>query len=390
MMLKGIYNYPSMKNVIFGRSFAEVIKEEVESCHAQAVLLIASGTLARETNFIEQIRTALGKRLVGVCSNIAAHTPRNDVVDASNLARANKVDLLVTIGGGSATDAAKMIALCLGNNVTNPIQLDTLHSKIDANGHTTQADVKPPSVRSINIPTTLAAAEYSDIAACTDTIHHIKEVFGHPLMMSRTVILDPLVTMPTPEWLLLSTGIRAVDHAVETICSSQCHPLLEANCLYALRLLGEGLKAVKEHPDNINARLNCQIGAWMSMIGVQSGMPLGASHGIGHALGGTAGVPHGYTSCVMLPHVLRFNYEVNAQRQALVSEALGQADDLAADIIAALVAKLGLPTRLRDVGIKPDILDKVAEDAMHDLWIYTNPRKIDSSKTVRQLLELAW
>ncbi len=80
---------------------------------------------------------------------------------------------------------------------------------------------------------------------------------------------------------------------------------------------------MKADPGNLEARLDCQLGAWMSIMGSQNGVTKGASHGIGHVLGGTAGVPHGYTSCVMLPPVLRFNEPVNAERQAWVSDALG-------------------------------------------------------------------
>ena len=97
------------------------------------------------------------------------------------------------------------------------------------------------------------------------------------------------------------------------------------------------------------------------MVGSQTGVSKGASHGIGHVLGGTAGVPHGYTSCIMLPHVLRFNHPVNAEKQARVSEALGRPGEPAADVVAGLIAGLGLPTRLRDVGVKPEQLDLIAE-----------------------------
>ena len=119
-------------------------------------------------------------------------------------------------------------------------------------------------------------------------------------------------------------------------------------------------------------------------------MTKGASHGIGHVLGGTAHVPHGYTSCVMLPHVLRFNEPVNAERQAWVSEALGRPGEPAADAVAALIAGLGLPGRLRDVGVRQDQLDQIAEESMHDRWIHTNPRKIDGAATIRSLLDAAW
>ena len=152
----------------------------------------------------------------------------------------------------------------------------------------------------------------------------------------------------------------------------------------------EAQRAVKADPKAADARLDCQIGAWLSMIGSQNNVQKGASHGIGHVLGGTADVPHGYTSCVMLPHVLRFNAEVNADRQAWISEALGEPGKAAADVVARLIADLGLPLRLRDVGVKEDMLDRIAEGSMHDRWVHTNPRRIDGPATVRKLLDAAW
>jgi maleylacetate reductase len=107
-------------------------------------------------------------------------------------------------------------------------------------------------------------------------------------------------------------------------------------------------------------------------------------------LGGTADVPHGYTSCVMLPHVLRFNEPVNSARQMLVAEALGSPGMKAADAVATLIAGLGLPSTLRAVGVKAEQLDTIARQSMHDRWVHTNPRKIDGPPVVRQLLDAAW
>jgi maleylacetate reductase len=126
------------------------------------------------------------------------------------------------------------------------------------------------------------------------------------------------------------------------------------------------------------------------MVGSQTGVTKGASHGIGHVLGGTAGVPHGYTSCVMLPHVLRFNKPVNAARQAWVAQALGMPHGEAADAVADLIAALGLPGTLRAVGVREDQLDIIAEGSMHDRMVRTNPRTIEGPAVVRQLLDAAW
>jgi maleylacetate reductase len=389
-MKPGIHRYPDIDRVIYGTPFAEALRQEVERLDAKSVYLLASGTLARETDALDQVRRALGNRLAGVRSKIGAHTPRTDVVDAANEARAAKADLLMTLGGGSVTDAAKMVGLCLGNDVTDPGQLDKLRARIESDGSTHRPPTKPPGVRSVAVPTTLSAGEYTWFAGCTDPVRHVKESFGHPLMVPRSIVLDPALSKHTPGWLFLSTGIRAVDHAVEDVCSINPQPFSDGTSLHALRLLGRGLGAVKADPENVDARLDCQLGAWMSIMGSQNGVAKGASHGIGHVLGGTAGVPHGYTSCVMLPHVLRFNHEVNADRQAWVADALGQPGRPAADAVADLIASLGLPGRLRDVGVKRDQLDVIAEESMHDRWIHTNPRKIEGPATVRQLLDEAW
>src|SRR5437763_14820783 len=389
-MLTGTYRFPPMESVVYGRPFAEAVREQVDRSGANAVCLLASGTLNRESDMVQQLRNALGSRLAGVHARIDAHTARTDVVEAANAARAAGADLLLTLGGGSVTDAAKMIAFCLGNGVTDPARLDGYRARVSADGKIARPEAKAPSVRSVAIPTTLSAGEYTASAGCTDTARQVKESYGHPLMMPKSVVLDPRATVHTPEWLFLSTGIRAVDHAVEDICSPQCQPISEGASFHALRLLGRGLSGVKADSLDFEARIEAQLGAWMSMIGSQTGVPKGASHGIGHVLGGTAHVPHGYTSCVMLPHVRRFDAPVNADRPALVSEAVGRPGGAAADVVTALIAGLGLPMRLRDVGVKEEQLDRIAELSMHDRWTHTNPRKIAGPPVVRELLDAAW
>ena len=125
------------------------------------------------------------------------------------------------------------------------------------------------------------------------------------------------------------------------------------------------------------------------MVGSQSGVEKGASHGIGHVLGGTAGVPHGYTSCAMLPPVLRFNLAGQRRAPGAGQRGAGRARQAGGGAVAALVADLGLPGRLRDCGVKEEQLDALAEAAMHDRWIHTNPRPLDLA-AVRALLQEAY
>ena len=144
----------------------------------------------------------------------------------------------------------------------------------------------------------------------------------------------------------------------------------------------------------MQARLDCMKGAWLSIIGLASGtktsVKAGASHGLGHALGGTAGMPHGETSCVMLPHVLRYNASVNADRQAVIGSSIGDAAKPLADIVEGLVSHLGLPGRLRDAGVSESVLEAVATAALHDPLMASNPRPIESIAEITHLLRQAW
>src|SRR5207302_6229747 len=132
----------------------------------RAVFVLASGTLARDNGTVDRLRAMLGNHLAGVCARIGAHTPRTDVVAAANTAREAGADLIVTLGGGSVTDAAKMVALCLGNGITEAAQLDDYRARIAVDGTNRRPQVEPPSVSSLTIPTTLSAGEYKAFAGC--------------------------------------------------------------------------------------------------------------------------------------------------------------------------------------------------------------------------------
>ena len=366
--------------VVYGTPAAEAIAALVQRAGAQRVFLMVSGTLNRQTDEIEKIRRVLGNKCVGTFDKMPAHTPRTAVIAAAEQARAADADLIVTLGGGSITDGAKAVQLCLANDIRDPEGLDRIKAP---------HEVKPPQVRQISIPTTLSAGEFSHISGVTNERTKTKEMFRHPDIVPKAVILDPLVTRHTPMWLFLSTGIRAVDHCVEGICSGESSPYGDAQALHGLSLLARSLPKVKADPSDMAARLDCQLGAWLSMAPLSAGVPMGASHGIGYVLGAVFDIPHGHTSCIMLPAVMRWNKPANAAKQATIAAAMGQSGKEAGDVLDAFIRGLGMPRSLGEVKVGRDNFDRIAQQAMGTPWVPRNPRPIPGPAEVREILELA-
>jgi maleylacetate reductase len=386
---RGRVVFSRMDEVLFGVPAAEAVAEQARRHDAHRVFLMVSGTLNRETEEVERIRRALGERCAAVFDRMPPHTPRRAVIDAAGQARDAGADLIVTLGGGSTTDGAKAVQLCLANDVRTPETLDALRPVAGPDGTLGPPPCNSPRVRQIAVPTTLSAGEFSAIAGVTDERRHVKELFRHPDIIPAAVILDPAVTVHTPEWLFLSTGIRAVDHCVEGICSGEANPFADAQALRGLALLASGLPRVRADPTDLDARLDCQIGSWLSMGPLAAGVPMGASHGIGYVLGAAFDIPHGHTSCIMLPAVMRWNKAANVERQALVAAAMHHAGEDAADVLDAFIGGLGMPRSLSAVNIGPENFDRIAEQAMHTPWVPRNPRPIGGPAQVREILALA-
>ena len=389
MLHSGLVVFGEMEEVVFGRPAAEVIAEEARQREAERVFVMASGTLNRTTEEVAKVRRALGNRFAGLFDRMPPHTPRRAVIEAAAMAREARADLIATIGGGSVTDGAKAVQLCLANDIRNPEALDQYRPVKGPDGILGLPACNPPAVPQVTVPTTLSAGEFSAIAGVTDERHKVKELFRHPQIIPRAVVLDPAVTVRTPEWLWLSTGIRAVDHCVEGICSAEANPFADAQALHGLALLTRGLPRVKTDPTDLEARLDCQMGSWLSMGPLASGVPMGASHGIGYVLGAAFDIPHGHTSCVMLPAVMRWNLPVNAERQALVAAAMGHPGEDAGDVLDAFIANLGMPRSLGAVQIGSDSFARIAEEAMATPWVPRNPRPIVGPAQVREILDLA-
>jgi alcohol dehydrogenase class IV len=372
------YQYLPLERVIFGRPAAAAAAEEAARIGAQRVFVVSSKTLSTKTAVIGAMAEALGSRFIGKFDDCIAHTPWPSIIAAAEAVRAAQPDLILTVGGGTPIDTVKILQICLAHGISAIEGLENL-----------RVATKPSPVRQVVVPTTLSGAEFSNIGGGTDPRTRIKHSFSGADVGARSVILDPALTLHTPEWLWLSTGVRGIDHAVEALCSTEANAYCDGLALHGLRLFSEGLRKCKANPEDLDARLACQQASWLAASTIGR-VAYGASHGIGHALGAAADVPHGHTSCVMLPHVMRYNEGATAGKQQLISEALGKPGLRAADAVSGLISALGQPSTLRAVGVKREQLPAIAEASMKSAWVRSNPRPIRAPTEVMELLEAAY
>ena len=283
--------------------------------------------------------------------------------------------------------------------------LDDL-AKLDAAAGT--QGLKPCQIPIINIPTSLSGGEYSPCAGATDTRDHHKVGFTHPSMGAELIILDPALSISTPARIWLSTGMRAVDHCVEGLCSLDHRVTAETDGCAAkgLSLLVPSLLETKRDWESEVPRLAEMMGVIEAMKSMSTGVPMGGSHAIGHQLG-PLGVGHGETSCIMLPAVLKYSYEHGDEKvrsrqkwvldvlwgEEMVAKVLterrlekGKAD--AGDVLDAVIRELGMPRTLQEVGVKREQLDALAVNCLKDRWLKTNPVPLTTKEQVLEILEM--
>ncbi|KAG9657530.1 Dehydroquinate synthase-like protein, partial [Aureobasidium melanogenum] len=395
------YAFPdSPPHISYGIPFDESCTKHVnQTFDAKRVYIIASGSLSRQTDNIKKLEKALDGKVVGVRHGMTPHTLCSEVLEIIHDTREAKADLIITCGAGSLTDAAKIIALALANNVSTVEDLIKLH----VNGLTDERpDLKAPTIPVISIPTSLSGGEYTRPGGATDDRNHRKQLF--PSRGPLLVILDPQLTTTTPDSIWLSTGIRSVDHCVEAMCSLEDNPGADERATRGLKALVPGLLRCKANANDLDARLDCQLGV-IDAIGAIffEKAPLGGSHGIGHQLG-PLGVGHGETSCIMLPSVCKYNANTNPDQQAKVRKVFWQDDvvkkvlqnhglqeqtaDLG-DCLKAIVKELGLPGSLSDVGVGEDKFDMLAENSLSDFCCATNPIPLKEKEQVIEILKMA-
>ena len=390
MRIQGYRTYHRIERVHFGPGAIDHVPAEVERLGARRVFMIVSRTLDRTTDVVQSLRDRLGARHAGTFDGMPAHTPREGVVEAANRARDCGADLVLTIGGGTVMDSGQLLRLCLEHDVRTPDALDRFRTIARPDGTRHLPEYDPPRVPQIAVATTLSAGEFNPILGCTDTRRGVKDIYTHPGLAAQVVVLDAAVTVHTPERLWLSTGIRALDHAVETICSPKVDDYSMGPAIHAVRLLVENLPRTRMAPGDLEARHRCMMAAWLSADHNMAFVPMGASHGVGHMLGGALGVPHGETSCVMLPATLRFNAAHCPEAQEMVAALMGRPGVPAWQVVRDFVAALGLPTTMEEIGVTRAHVAQIAAASMQSHYVLNNPRRIRSEAEVSELLSLAF
>jgi maleylacetate reductase len=388
-MISGKYDFIQQERVIYGRPAADALSQIAEELGARRLFVVASKTLNRRTDVITSLRTSLGDRVVGVYDETEEHSPRASVLETARAIEASQADLIITVGGGSPIDTVKVAQIVLAENIKTIDQLGDYRVTMNPDGSWKIPPCKPSPVRQIIVPTTLSAAEFSNIGGCTDRARQVKDLYVGKFICAQMVVLDPALTVHTPEWLWLSTGIRAIDHAVESICSRTPNPFVAATCAEGLRMLRESLPANRAMPADLDMRLQSQLGVWLASTGMGR-VEWGASHGIGHQLGAVAGVAHGHTSCVMLPSVMRFNRDAVEAPLRRIAQAFDQPQADAADLVQDLIRSLGLPTTLREVKVEREQFDRIAASAMQSPMVLANPRPISHPDQVKEILDMAF
>lgn len=346
----GDFSLSRLERVVSGPGTVSSLAPELERRGCCRALIVTGRTLGRSP-LLAQVTGPLGSRGAGVFARTDQHVPATTVDALVAMIRETRADSLVSVGGGSPIDAAKA----------------AVHALLESGG---------PALPHLAVPTTLSAGEFTAIAGVTDDRTRIKRALSDPRLAPCVVITDPGMTAETPDWLWASTGIRALDHAVESIYSVRHHPFSDALAARAIATLLAHLPgSVRcDDPDRLVHRGHCQVAAWLSVFGIANA-GFGLSHVLGHQIGPRWNVPHGVTSCVMLPHAMRFMAEVAPERFGPIADGLGVAFDAAApragatacaDRVAAFVRDLGLPGRLRDAGVPAGDVAAIA-GVVHDV-----------------------
>jgi maleylacetate reductase len=322
--MKGVFNYSNPRVIHWGAGSVAHLEPELKRLSIERVALVTTRSLLSS---VDRLSVSPVATVV-----IVQHAPISQIDAGGEEASSAQADGIVSFGGGSVIDAAKIISVRLAN----------------AGGR---------ALPHIAVPTTLSVAELAAGAGFTNEAGD-KAGMRDPRLLVKSVIYDAELTLATPMVLWLSTGIRALDHAVEGFLSDGEHPLNDVMALEGIRRLFKSLPQAKASPGDVDVRTENQLAAWFSFT-LPAASASGLSHTMGKQIGARYRIPHGVTSCLLLPHVMRYFERRLPDRMALLAGATGSG---AAGRVHGLIESLGLPQHIAAYGIGEPELRKAATE----------------------------
>lgn len=358
------------RRMICGKEARNGLPSILEEEKKTRVLIVCGKSIAR-TAGIQEIELLLGDRVVGIFDGARAHVPEDSVQDGVARARSLKIDVLVSIGGGSAIDTAKAIYAQLAGDIVH-----------------------------VAIPTTLSSAECTGIFGVTK-LEGEKVLFADPAFAPSVLCYDPELTLETPDELWFSTALRTLDHAIERSYSRVTNALNDALCLHAMKLVAEWLPRNLMRKDDLESRCMLMHASFLSMSGPSATC---LSHAIGHQIGPRYVNSRFDSTAVTQPHIMAFNRAFCVKKQRDMAMALGaeiqglseeEAARAATDEVERLIQLLPafgikVPRRLRETGIKQDELPDIAARVWKSPRLSNNPRTVHHVHEIEDLLTQMW
>jgi alcohol dehydrogenase len=369
------FSFTGAKKIVFGNGALESLGEHIREFKATRPLIVLDRNLAK-TDLKGKILGILGGdgfKMTLFDQQVEAE-PRLEVADeGAKAAQKGKCDIVVGVGGGSAMDVAKAIAVLAANNGR-------------AQDYLGLNKVPGPGLPKIMIPTTAGTgSEVTFTAVFVRQDLKKKEGMNSPYLYPELAILDPTLTLSLPPVSTASTGIDALCHAIESYTSVNASPMSELLSLEAIYLISSNLRMCVHDGGNLEARGSMLLGSLYAGLGLANA-GVGAVHSLSYPLGGKYGVSHGLANTIMLPHVMAFNLPGAIEKFAVIAETMGEVIDavplreaafMAVEAVQALIEDCGIYTTLEDLNIPEEALPELAEVAMTVLRpLENNPRKL--------------
>ncbi len=370
--------------LIFGSGASEGVGEESKKLGVEKGLIITDEVLIK-LGILDNIKRALTQAKVqfAIYSGVFTEPTVGFVQEGLKTYKENGCDFLLAVGGGSAIDTAKAIAVM----VTNAGAIEDYQglNKIPKEG-----------VPLIAIPTTAGTgSEVTRYTIITDTKRDVKMLITSPFLIPQRAIVDPLLTLLMPRGLTAATGIDALTHAIEAYVSVKAQPMSDIFCLSAIELISGNLRQAWSNGNNIEAREKTMLGALQAGIAF-SNSSVALVHGMSRPIGAYFHVAHGVSNAALLGVVTEFSLIGNPARYARIAQAMGEnveqvivleAADLAAKSIKRLVKDIKIPS-LQELGVDKEKLDKLAPQMAEDAIASGSPANNPRQATKEEIIEL--